>query len=68
MTHRFTTILISVLGLQAPMWAHAADPAPTEAPAGFDTPTLIAAPGSKPFRLEGSAQQPALVHRGRLFE
>jgi CxxC motif-containing protein (DUF1111 family) len=47
MTHRFTTILISVLGLQAPMWAHAADPAPTEAPAGFDTPTLIAAPGSK---------------------
>lgn len=47
MTHRFTTALISVLGLQAPIWAHAADPAPTEAPAGFDTPTLIAAPGSK---------------------
>ena len=44
---RFTTVLISVLGLQAPVWARAADPAPTEAPAGFDTPTLITAPGSK---------------------
>jgi CxxC motif-containing protein (DUF1111 family) len=47
MAHRITTALISILALQAPVWAHAADPAPTEAPAGFDTPTLIAAPGSK---------------------
>ncbi len=47
MTHKFTSVLISVLGLHAPLWAHAEDPAPTEAPAGFDTPTLIAAPGSK---------------------
>src|ERR1700736_5442163 len=49
MMHKFTTILISVLGLQAAVLAHGADagPVPTEAPAGFDTPTLIAAPGSK---------------------
>jgi CxxC motif-containing protein (DUF1111 family) len=49
MTHKFTTLLISFLGLQAPLLAHGADagPVPTEAPSGFDTPTLIAAPGSK---------------------
>jgi CxxC motif-containing protein (DUF1111 family) len=47
MVHRFTTLLISFLGLQASVSAHDATPVPTEAPAGFDTPTLIAAPGSK---------------------
>ena len=38
MIHKFTTILISVLGLQAIVWAHDAVTVPTEAPAGFDTP------------------------------
>ena len=40
MMHKFTTILISVLGLQIPVLAHGTDagpgPVPTEAPAGFD--------------------------------
>ena len=51
MTHStiLATFLISFFGLQAAVLAHdaAPQPAPTEAPAGFDTPTLIAAPGSK---------------------
>ena len=35
---------IFLLGLQAPVWAQSA---PTQAPAGFDTPTLVEDPGSK---------------------
>jgi CxxC motif-containing protein (DUF1111 family) len=36
-----------MLGLQTPLFAQASFPAATEAPAGFDTPTLILSPGSK---------------------
>jgi CxxC motif-containing protein (DUF1111 family) len=42
-----TIVLISLLGLQAPLSAQNAPPRPTEAPAGFDTPTLVQGPGSK---------------------
>ena len=42
---RLTAVLISAIGLQMPLWAAAPQPA-TEAPAGFDTPTLVKAPGS----------------------
>jgi CxxC motif-containing protein (DUF1111 family) len=38
--------LFCLVGLQAPVWAQASPP-PTEAPAGFDTPTLVPDPGSK---------------------
>ncbi|HEX4586078.1 MAG TPA: di-heme oxidoredictase family protein [Burkholderiaceae bacterium] len=38
--------LFCLLGLQAPAWAQASL-SPTEAPAGFDTPTLAQDPGSK---------------------
>lgn len=38
-------LVLSLLGLQAPLWAQS--PPPTEAPAGFDTPTLIQDPGSQ---------------------
>jgi CxxC motif-containing protein (DUF1111 family) len=41
---RLTTVLISAIAVQAPLWAGA--PQATEAPAGFDTPTLVKAPGS----------------------
>src|ERR1700736_561669 len=58
MMHKFTAILISLLGLQAIVWAHDAVTVPTEAPAGFDTPTLIAAPGSKSSS-NGIAEPPA---------
>ncbi len=43
---RLTAVLISAIGLQLPLWAAAPQPA-TEAPAGFATPTLVKAPGSK---------------------
>jgi CxxC motif-containing protein (DUF1111 family) len=41
--HRFTAVLV-LLGIQAPLLAQT--PPATEAPAGFDTPTLIENPGS----------------------
>jgi CxxC motif-containing protein (DUF1111 family) len=48
-------LFLSLLGLQAPLFAqaqapapaHAQSPPPTEAPAGFDTPTLVQSPGSQ---------------------
>jgi CxxC motif-containing protein (DUF1111 family) len=36
-----------MLGLQAPLWAQTQFQRATEAPAGFDTPTLIVSPGSQ---------------------
>jgi CxxC motif-containing protein (DUF1111 family) len=39
--------MICAVGLQTPLWAQGSLPPPTEAPAGFDTPTLIANPGAK---------------------
>jgi CxxC motif-containing protein (DUF1111 family) len=47
MNSRFSVILASLIGLQAPLTARSAPPPPTEAPAGFDTPTLVQNPGSK---------------------
>ena len=46
MMSRFTPVVIALIALQSPLLSQAA-PAPTEAPAGFDTPTLIGQPGSK---------------------
>ena len=42
---RLTTVLISAIAVPVPLWAAAPQQA-TEAPAGFDTPTLVKAPGS----------------------
>jgi hypothetical protein len=47
MNSRFSVILVSLIGLQAPLTARSAPQPPTEAPAGFDTPTLVQNPGSK---------------------
>src|ERR1700733_12821037 len=47
MIRRTTVVLVSLLALQTPLLAHTALPRPTEAPAGFDTPTLVQSPGSK---------------------
>jgi CxxC motif-containing protein (DUF1111 family) len=46
MMSRFTPVVIALIALQRPPLSQAAT-APTEAPAGFDTPTLIGRPGSK---------------------
>src|SRR6202045_3913940 len=47
MMRRSTVVFISLFGLQAPLLAQNAPQLPTEAPAGFDTPTLVQSPGSK---------------------
>src|ERR1700730_16447167 len=47
MMRRSAVVFISLFGLQAPLLAQNAPQLPTEAPAGFDTPTLVQSPGSK---------------------
>src|ERR1700686_2586622 len=47
MNYRLTAVVIWVIGMQMPLWAGAAQQPATEAPAGFDTPTLIKNPGSR---------------------
>jgi CxxC motif-containing protein (DUF1111 family) len=49
MMSRSTVVFISLslFGLPAPLLAQNAPPLPAEAPAGFDTPTLVQSPGSK---------------------
>jgi CxxC motif-containing protein (DUF1111 family) len=47
MMRRSTVALVYFLGLQMPLLAQNGAQAPTEAPAGFDTPTLVNGPGSK---------------------
>jgi CxxC motif-containing protein (DUF1111 family) len=47
MKYRLTAVMVWVIGVQSPLWAVAAQPPATEAPAGFDTPTLVKSPGSK---------------------
>src|SRR6202790_3315127 len=47
MKYRLTAVVIWAIGMQMPLWAGAAQQPATEAPAGFDTPTLIKNPGSK---------------------
>jgi CxxC motif-containing protein (DUF1111 family) len=57
MNGRFCLILVCLTGLQAPLAARSAPPPSTEAPAGFDTPTLVQNPGSKSFS-NGIAEPP----------
>jgi hypothetical protein len=47
MMRRFTVAVISFLGVQMPLLAQNGGQTLTEAPAGFDTPTLVDGPGSK---------------------
>src|SRR6201987_6286361 len=47
MMRRSTVTLVYFLALQMPLPAKNGGQAPTEAPAGFDTPTLVNSPGSK---------------------
>jgi CxxC motif-containing protein (DUF1111 family) len=47
MMRRSTVVFISLLGLPAPLLAQNAPQLPSEAPAGFDTPTLVQSPASK---------------------
>ena len=47
MKYRLTAVVIWAIGMQMPLWAGAAQQPATEAPAGFDTPTLIKNPGSR---------------------
>jgi CxxC motif-containing protein (DUF1111 family) len=47
MKYRLTAAMVWVIGVQCPLWAVAAQPPATEAPAGFDTPTLVKNSGSK---------------------
>jgi len=44
---RRSPAFLLLIGLQAPLFAQSAVPPPTEAPAGFDTPTLVGQPGSQ---------------------
>src|SRR5437879_2602136 len=46
MMSRSALVLVALTGLQTPLAAGSAPPA-TEAPAGFDTPTLVQNPGSR---------------------
>src|ERR1700751_4596410 len=46
MMSRSTLVVIALIALQKPLLAQAAPP-PAEAPAGFDTPTLVEHPGSR---------------------
>jgi CxxC motif-containing protein (DUF1111 family) len=46
MRYRLIAVMVWVIGVQCPLWAGAAQPPATEAPAGFDTPTLVKNPGS----------------------
>lgn len=56
MTSRFTLVVVALMALPRPLLSQAARP-PTEAPAGFDTPTLVENPGSKSSS-NGIAQPP----------
>lgn len=47
MNRRFSVIRAFSIVLQKPLSARSAPPPPTEAPAGFDTPTLVHNPRSK---------------------
>src|ERR1700674_852143 len=47
MKNKLTGVMVWMIGMQMPLWAGAAQQPATEAPAGFDTPTLVKNPGSK---------------------
>src|SRR6266478_7214159 len=46
MKNRLTAAMVCVIGMQWPLWTGAAEQPASEAPAGFDTPTLVKNPGS----------------------
>jgi len=47
MKYRLAALMVWMFGMQGPLQAVAAQQPATEAPAGFDTPTLVKNPGSK---------------------
>jgi hypothetical protein len=55
---RSLVVLVSLIGLQTTLSARAAPQPPTEAPAGFDTETLVQKPG--PAHTAGALKQKAL--------
>jgi CxxC motif-containing protein (DUF1111 family) len=57
MKNRLTTVVVCAIGMQWPLWTGAAQQPASEAPAGFDTPTLVKNPGSK-SRSNGIAEPP----------
>src|SRR6202047_959264 len=57
MKNRLTAVMVWVIGMQTPLWTGAAQPPASEAPAGFDTPTLVKNPGSK-SQSNGIAEPP----------
>ena len=57
MMSRSLVVLVSLIGLQTTVSVQAEPQPPSEAPSGFDTPTLIQKPGSKSFS-NGIAEPP----------
>src|SRR6202140_3760953 len=57
MNYRLTAVMVCAIGMQWPLWAGAAQQPASEAPAGFDTPTLVKNPGSK-SQSNGIAEPP----------
>jgi CxxC motif-containing protein (DUF1111 family) len=57
MKNRLTAVMVCAIGMQWPLWAGAAQQPASEAPAGFDTPTLVKNPGSK-SQSNGIAEPP----------
>jgi CxxC motif-containing protein (DUF1111 family) len=47
MMSKSRVVIVALIGLQTMLSARAAPQPPTDAPAGFDTPTLVQSPGSK---------------------
>src|SRR5258708_12348171 len=57
MKYRLAGLMVWMFGTQGPLQAEAAQQPATEAPAGFDTPTLVKNPGSK-SQSNGIAEPP----------
>jgi CxxC motif-containing protein (DUF1111 family) len=57
MKNRLTAVMVCAIGMQWPLWTGAAQQPASEAPAGFDTPTLVKNPGSK-SQSNGIAEPP----------
>ena len=61
MTHKWLSVAILLVGVMALGLAGVAQQSPTEAPAGFDTPTLAQNPGSQSTS-NGIAQPPGVTY------